>query len=130
MTADDTIMARIKVTRWLTLAGYIALLVGIPLWHISNTEHDLISLLLILQLGPLMLPLRGLLHARIYTHAWSMYLAILYFVLGVWYSSAPESLYFGLFLVAASLMFFVGSLLFTRFSARAENASHQHDQAL
>ncbi len=121
--SEPNTLARISVARWLTLAGYFALLIGISLWHILKTEHDLVSLLLVLQVGPLLLPLRGLLHARIYTHAWSMYLAIFYFVLGVWYSSADQSLYFGLYLVTAGLMFFVGSLLFTRFSARAEKST-------
>jgi uncharacterized membrane protein len=129
MTTADNSAAHIRYARWLTLAGYFALISGIYLWHIviHKTEHNLVSLVLVLQLGPLMLPLRGLLHARIYTHAWSMYLGIFYFVVGVWYSSAPESLSFGLFLVCASLAFFVGSLLFTRLSARAEKATAAKD---
>ena len=126
---EDNPMTRISIARWLTLTGYVALLAGIYLWHIviHQTERDLVSLVLVLQLGPLMLPLRGLLHARIYTHAWSMYLAIMYFVIGVWYSSAAESLAFGLFLVFASLVFFLGCLLFTRFSARAEKTVRTHE---
>ncbi len=108
-------------SRVLTLLGYFALMAGIYVWHlfIHNTAQQLISLLLLLQLGPLMFPLRGLLHGRVYTHAWSMYLAIFYFVIGVWYASSPESHAFGLYVVVTSLLFFLGSLLYSRFAARA-----------
>lgn len=117
-----TSQSQIRYARWLTLVAYFGLLAGIYLWHIliHRTEEQLVSLILLLQLGPLLFPLFGLLHARIYTHAWSIYLAIGYFILGVWYASAPESLGFGLFLVAASLLFFIGCVLFTRLSARAK----------
>jgi uncharacterized membrane protein len=124
MTTEHT-AARIKYAHWLALCGYFALIAGIYLWHIviHKTEHHLISLILLLQLGPLIFPLRGLLHGRIYTHAWSMYLAMFYFVLAIWYSSAAETRYFGLYLVAASLVFLAGTLLFTRFAARAEKSA-------
>lgn len=112
--------SRILAGRWLALAGYFALIIGIYLWHvlIHHTEHRLISLMLVVQLGPLMFPLRGLLHARIYTHAWSIYLAIFYFVIGVWYASSADTIGYGLFLVGSSLSFFTGCVLFTRFAAR------------
>ena len=123
--------SQIRLARWLTLASYFSLVLGIYLWHIviHKTEHDLVSFVLVIQLGPLMFPLRGLLHARIYTHAWSIYLAIFYFVLGVWYSSTSETLGFGMFLIASSLLFFIGAVLFTRLSARAANASSSDESA-
>ncbi len=117
-------VARVKYAHWLSLTGYFALVIGIYLWHIviHKTEHYMISLILLVQLGPLIFPLRGLLHGRIYTHAWSIYLAIFYFVVGVWYSSAAETLGFGLYLVAASLLFFIGCVLYTRLASRAVRA--------
>lgn len=117
--------ARVKYAHWLSLSGYFALVIGIYLWHIviHKTEHQLISLILVVQLGPLIFPLRGLLHGRIYTHAWSIYLAIFYFVIGIWYSSADATLGFGLYLVASSLMFLAGTVLYTRLAARAEKAA-------
>lgn len=117
---DSSSMTNIRYARWLTLIGYFTLLIGIYAWHlvINKTEHHLISLILVVQLGPLMFPLRGLLHGRIYTHAWSIYLAIFYFIIGVWYSSAPQTLMFGLYVVFTSLLFFLGAVLYTRLSAR------------
>ena len=79
----------IKVSHWITLLGYFGLIIGIYAWHmwINKTPDHAISIMLIVQLGPLMFPLRGLLAGRVYTHAWSMYLAIFYFIVGVWYIS-------------------------------------------
>ena len=78
------------------------------------------SIVLLLQLGPLMFPLRGLLNGKTYTHAWSIYLAIFYFVMSIWYCGADDTLYFGLYLTACSLLFLVGTTLYTRLSARLE----------
>ena len=126
MALNDTTQpaTRVRLAHWLSLAGYFGLIVGIYLWHIviHKTEHHLISLILLLQLGPLIFPLRGLLHGKIYTHAWSMYLAIFYFVMGVWYASASATLGFGLYLVAASLLFLTGTMFYTRLASRAEKS--------
>lgn len=129
MNLSEPTAVRVKYSHWLSLAGYFALIAGIYLWHIviHKTEHHLISLILLMQLGPLIFPLRGLLHGRIYTHAWSMYLAIFYFVIGVWYSSSRETLGFGLYLVAASLLFLAGTLLYTRLASRLEKQLRQNN---
>ena len=102
--------SRIHLARWLTLMGYFALMAGIYCWHLvwHKTEGHLMSLIIIAQVGPLLFPLRGLLNARVYTHAWSMYLAIFYFVIGVWYASNEASALFGYYVVLTSLLFFAG----------------------
>jgi len=110
----------VVIARWATLAGYFGLLIGIYVWHIfiNETPDHAISIMLIVQLGPLMFPLRGLLAGRIYTHAWAMYLAIFYFVVGVWYASADQDIWYGLYLIACSLFFFAGTVLYTRYASR------------
>ena len=74
----------VTISHWIALTGYFGLVIGIYVWHmwIKQTPDHAISIMLIVQLGPLMFPLRGLLAGKIYTHAWSMYLAIFYFVVG------------------------------------------------
>jgi uncharacterized membrane protein len=116
---------RAKYAHWLTLVGYFGLVIGIYLWHIviHKTDHQMISLILVFQLGPLMFPLRGLLSGKIYTHAWAIYLAIFYFVIGIWYSGSKETWDFGIYLVGASLLFLAGTVLYTRFASRAEKAA-------
>lgn len=110
------------LSRWLTLTGYFGLMIGLFAWHllIHKTEAHLISIIILAQLGPLMFPLRGLLHGKTYTHAWSIYLAIFYFIVGIWYAGADETLMIGLYVTAFSLLFFVGTVLYTRLSARKQ----------
>lgn len=110
------------LSRWLTLTGYFGLMIGLFAWHllINKTEAHLISIIVLTQLGPLMFPLRGLLHGKTYTHAWSIYLAIFYFIIGIWYAGAGETLMIGLYVTAFSLLFFVGTVLYTRLSARKQ----------
>ena len=107
----------IKTGRVLTLAGYFSLLCGLFAWHllIEPPAKHLISVIIFFQIGPLMFPLLGLLRGKLYTHAWSMYLAIFYFIVGVWYAGSSEDLMIGLFVIFTSLVFFLGTVLYTRF---------------
>ena len=110
------------LSRWLTLSGYFGLMTGLFAWHllINKTEAHLISIIILTQLGPLMFPLRGLLNGKTYTHAWSIYLAIFYFIIGIWYAGASETLMIGLYVTACSLLFFTGTVLYTRLSSRKQ----------
>lgn len=114
----------ITLGRWLTLCGYFALLFGLFAWHllINPPAEHLISIIILLQLGPLMFPLRGLLHGRVYTHAWSMYIAIFYFIVGVWYAGGGDDLLIGLYVIFTSLTFFLGTVLYTRFKGKQMSA--------
>ena len=110
----------IKLGRWLTLSGYFSLLFGLFAWHllIEPPAKHLISIIIFFQLGPLMLPLFGLLNGKLYTHAWSMYMAIFYFVVGVWYAGSSEDLMIGLYVIVTSLVFFTGTVLYTRYMGK------------
>jgi uncharacterized membrane protein len=112
----------IKVGRGLTLLGYFSLLFGLFAWHLllEPPAKHLISVIIFLQLGPLMLPLMGLLHGKLYTHAWSMYLAIFYFVVGVWYAGNSEDLMIGLYVITTSLLFFAGTVIYTRYMGKQQ----------
>ena len=110
----------IKLGRWLALCGYFSLLFGLFAWHllIDPPAKHLISIIIFFQLGPLMFPLFGLLNGKVYTHAWSMYLAIFYFVVGVWYAGHSEDLMIGLYVIFTSLVFFTGTVVYTRFMGK------------
>lgn len=122
-------MSNITLSRWLTLSGYFGLMIGIYVWHflIKQTEGHLMSMVLLLQLGPLMFPLRGLLNGKTYTHAWSIYLAIAYFVMAIWYVGAEETRNFGFYLTVCSLLFLAGTMMFTRLNARLEKEQKADD---
>lgn len=118
-------MSMIKLSRLSTLLGYFGLLTFIPLWYlqIEPIEAKFVSMTLLIQMGPLLFPLRGILHGRVYTHAWSMYLALFYFIVGIWYAGDSSTRLFGIIFSLLSVMFFIGTMLYTRFQGKAEQAA-------
>lgn len=126
---SNSLQPYIKLGRWLTMSGYFALLFGLFAWHllINPPAKHLMSIILLLQLGPLMFPLMGLLKGRLYTHAWSMYVAIFYFIIGVWYAGNNEDLMIGLYVIFTSLIFFLGTVLYTRFMGKQMKAQAAAD---
>lgn len=107
--------------RLLTLGGYSVLLIGLLNWMtwIAPPARLPVSLALILLAVPLLLPLRGLLHGRPYTHAWTSFLALPYFAFGVDAIAAGQApAWLGAGAVVASLALFAGCVGYARTSAR------------
>ncbi|HHJ14757.1 MAG TPA: DUF2069 domain-containing protein [Gammaproteobacteria bacterium] len=69
----------------LTLTGYFGIMVLLPVWIGWFRPPGLLrpSVVITLMALPLFPALRGLLHARRYTAAWSLFLAVFYFAHGV-----------------------------------------------
>ena len=69
----------------LTLCGYFGTMALLIAWYgwLAPSTHFPTALVLMVMLVPLLFPLRGLLHGRKYTYAWSCFLALLYFTHGV-----------------------------------------------
>ena len=120
-------MNKISVFRWLTLVSYFGLMILIFCWHlwIKPLQPEFISITLLIQLGPLMFPLRGILHGKAYTHAWAAYMALLYFIIGIWNASAEASRIFGLLISILSLSFFIGCVFYARFSGKANKQTNE-----
>lgn len=69
----------------ITLTAYLGIMTLIPAWYGWLAPAQLISptaMILMLAL-PMFTALRGLLHGRVYTFTWSLFLALLYFSHGV-----------------------------------------------
>ena len=114
-------MTLVNISRWTTLSSYFALLILLMLWFtvIAPSSQVPTSIMLLILVGPLLFPLRGLLHARPYTHAWTSFLALLYLTHGIVeaYANQDERLYALLEVVFSSLLF-TGSMLYARFRGR------------
>ena len=112
---------RVQLSRFVTLVGYFGLLGLLLLWALWLAPHPRYptALVLIVSVGPLLFPLRGLLHGRTYTHAWTSFLALFYFVLGVDNIAAAQAppwlAWLELFL---SLTLFIGCLSYVRLRGR------------
>ena len=99
----------------LTLTGYFGTLILMTAWFawLHPPVKAPVALALLLIVGPLLLPLRGLLHGRRYTLAWSCFLALLYFIHGVleaWHTAPTRPL--GIAEVVFSTLWFVSAIAY------------------
>lgn len=120
-------MNPISVYRWIALAGYFLLLISLYLllFVFNKPEpHNMLPALLF-YIGPLMFPLRGLLAGKAYTHAWAGYLALFYFIVGVWYAGAEVDRVIGMMITFSSIIFFTGAIMFARLQGKANNAESE-----
>lgn len=112
-------MKSIAIARAAALLGYFGLLLLLMVWIIwltpASSVHLPKSLSLLLLVGPLMFPLRGMLHGRAYTHAWVSFLALFYLFLGVTeaWSSSEQRLLPGLEILFSTLLYF-GAMFYAR----------------
>jgi len=131
-TAIDTLSTRVMFARWITLAGYFLLLALILNWFswLAPPETVPRALPMIVLVAPLMFALRGLLHGRMYTHAWVSLLSMLYFAIGVDVAfNRSDQRYLGLAMVVFSLMLFFGSVVFNHSMKKRNRLTAAGDQA-
>ena len=117
-------MRRARLYLRLASTVYLALIALLLLWLIwlAPPARETISISLLLLVGPLLLPLRGLLHGRRYTVAWSTLLILLYFSHGVAAMAGKGSgWWLGGLEIALSVSYFVLAIAYVR----ASNPSRQ-----
>lgn len=111
--------------RALALLGYFGLMLTLISWILlpEHSDNYPVSALLLIGVMPLLLPLRGLLHGKPYTHAWASYLVLLYFAHGIgeWYASSGN-IWFPVLEVFFSSMFFVSAMLYIKTNAKAKGS--------
>ena len=103
------------------LTGYFGLLGLLLLWHawLEPSGRLPTALVLILLVGPLLTPLRGLLHGRPYTHAWTSFLALFYFTIGVFNAAGSMVRPWLAWLeIGFSVLLFFGAVLYARSRSR------------
>lgn len=108
-----------KTRRFMILgqAGYFGLLIFLPIWHlilVPSVMDKYITLLL--TIGPLLLPLRGIVKQQPYTYAWSNFIVLIYMIHGltlIW-DRPDERLYVIVELLLTSMMF-IGCSYFAKF---------------
>lgn len=104
----------------LSLASFFGLMITLICWITLGEHADNypVSAWLIIALVPLLFPLRGLLHGKPYTHAWTGFLMLLYFSHGIGevYSAQAFDIYAS-FEVLFSSVTFIASIIFIRLNA-------------
>ena len=103
--------------RYLALGSHLALLCWMILWHSVLTDvHTYSPLFIVLvYIVPLVLPLKGIIQAKPYTHAWANFVVLFYVIHGITtaYAVQGEMLYAIIELILATTMF-TGCSVFAR----------------
>jgi len=116
---------RLKVSRALTLASFLALATLLAVWNLVFADlHGARPWVIIgIQLLPLALLAPGLLLGNARAHAWACFVVNLYFIQGVTAAIDPARRLFGWLEALLGLTLFCTALLYTRWR-------FQHDRRL
>lgn len=109
-------MSRLNWAQWGAIATLIALIMLSLAWELWLAPLRPGGSWLVLKVLPLLLPLRGILHGRLYTYRWASLLIWLYVMEGavrVWSDPPPGTLLAAIELGLA-LAFFASSAVFIR----------------
>lgn len=107
----------------ITVVSYFGLLILLSSWiiYFDPPTNSTTSLALIFILTPLLIALRGILHGKRYTYAWSSMLILFYFMHGVveaWANKVQLIRTLALIEVFLSVVFFIGAILYVRHKSR------------
>ena len=117
----------IRFWRTIALSGYFGLFGLLLLWFawLEPPGRLPVALALLLWVGPLLFPLRGLLHGRPYTHAWTSFLALFYFAFGVFHAAGPMARpWLAWPEIGFSALLFLGTILYVRVGARGRGGAN------
>jgi len=109
--------AKTKLFMNLALFGYFGLLMFLPLWHIVIVPSVMGKwTVLLLTVGPLLLPLHGMIKRNPYTFAWANFIVLFYLLHGltlIW-DRPDERLWVIIELILASMMS-IGCMYFAKY---------------
>ncbi len=113
---------KLRFSQNLALTGYFSLLIILMInivWLIPS-RHFPTALVMIVIVSPLLLPMRGLLNDNLYTYQWAHFLTLAYFAHGISeFSAYPEAWYAGLFEAIASVMMYLGCVMYAQIFKKA-----------
>lgn len=121
-------MSKSQIARSISLLSYFGLILLMTVWYgwLAPPSHFPISLMLLLVVLPLLCGIRGILHARLYTHAWISLLALAYIAHGaVEAYSSPEQRWLAMTELALGVGLTLGAGFFVKY--RAAELRQQQD---
>ncbi len=116
-------MTPLRLSRYATLGGYFSLIIVLVLWY-GFWSPTLVGM--VIMLLPLLFPLRGLLQGKPYTHAWTSFLIMAYFIHGVveTYANETDRLWASLEILC-SVITYLGAIFYARFRGRELKKAQQ-----
>ena len=109
----------------LAVGCYLSLFILLVVWQVwlAPPPREYLSLIVLILIGPLLLPLRGLLHGRRYTIAWSGMLILIYFIHGIASMAEPGLVrWLGGLEILLSLSYFTLTIRYLRLTGSRRHA--------
>ena len=117
---------KVKTYRYLALACHVGLLFWLSIWYfaLKTPQTYSFAFVFIMYLLPLLLPLYGVIKAKPYTHAWSCFVVLWYFLhaITVMYSE-PTYMVHAIIELILAIGMFIGCSMFARFRGQELGAS-------
>ncbi len=110
-------LKKLRLSQNIALIGYFSLLVILManIVLMIPSRHFPTALVMLVIVGPLMFPLKGLLNNNLYTYQWASFLSLPYFAHGITEMSAyPELWIAGLVEALAAVAMYTGCVMYAR----------------
>lgn len=124
----------VTLWRWGALTGLLGLFLLLALrtaW-LAPPLYWPRPLVLILLVGPLLLPMRGVVHGRASAHLWAAILAMFYFVVGIYHFAGAEPggepYHLAVLEILLSLLLFISANLYVRAQPRGAGSARYRVQ--
>jgi uncharacterized membrane protein len=114
---DVAMSSKVAVYRYLALVGHLGLLAWMSIWYfgLSGARDYSAAFIIIVYILPLLFPMHGIIKAKPYTHAWSCFVVLWYFMHSVttMYVEPTYIIHASIEMVFV-LMMFIGCAMFAR----------------
>lgn len=122
LPALDWLAPRLKLSRAVSLASFLALAVLLAVWNavFADLHGARTWVVLSIQLIPLLLVAPGIFVGSPRAHAWTCFIVNLYFIQGVLAAIDPNRMLYGWLQALTSLVLFTSALLYTRWAYQYE----------
>ncbi|AWL11860.1 hypothetical protein HMF8227_01385 [Saliniradius amylolyticus] len=110
-----------RFLRFLALISYSALLIWVVLWHFVLAPSEMYSplFLVLMWVLPGLLPLKGIIQGKPYTHAWANFILMIYILHGFTSVYAvSEQWHYATVEILLSLSAFIGCTYYARYRGR------------
>lgn len=119
---------RVKVTRWLSLSSFLALIALLLVWNLVFADLGAARpwVIISFELAALLVIAPWMLTGSAYAHTWASFISNLYFIKGVLAVIDPSRFWLGLAEITLSVLLFISTLFYARWRSQLDRAERKN----
>lgn len=112
----------LSLWRGVALTGFLGMIATIVIWNgwIDSHQQAPRALEILILVSPLLFFVRGILAGRHSTHVKVTFVAILYFILGIWLAFTPNEEVYGFIVTLLSIFLYLGGFMTAKIIMKAD----------